>query len=155
MSTIGPITRPGTLRRARPLILSMMGLIFVAGCTAGGGTVKVTLSEWAVARDKAELPAGSIVFEVTNNGPDDLHEFVVIKTDLDPGALPTDDTGKVDEEGGGMTVEGEIEDIEVGASDSLTLDLAAGKYVLLCNIYDEAEQEAHYQEGMRIGFTVT
>jgi hypothetical protein len=27
--------------------------------------------------------------------------------------------------------------------------------VLICNIYDEAEQEAHYSEGMRTAFTVT
>jgi len=156
MSTIGPIVRPGALRRARPLILSLIGLIFVAGCTAGGGTVKVTLSEWAVARDKAELPAGSITFEVTNTGPDDVHELVVIRTDLDAGALPADSTGKVDEEGSGIEeVMGEIEDIAVGASETLTLDLAAGNYVLLCNIYSADEHEAHYQEGMRIGFKVT
>lgn len=156
MSTIGQI--PGTRhpRRLTPLIATMTGLILVAGCAAaGGGTVKVTLSEWAVQRDKAELSAGSITFEVTNNGPDDLHEFVVIKTDLAPGSLPTDSTGKVDEEGEGIEeVMGEIEDIEVGASGTLTLDLAAGKYALICNIYDEAEQEAHYHEGMRTDFTV-
>jgi uncharacterized cupredoxin-like copper-binding protein len=132
----------------------MMALILVAGCGAGGGTVKVTLSEWSVQRDKAELPAGSITFDVSNIGPDDLHEFVVIRTDLAAGSLPTDSTGKVDEAGGGMEVMGEIEDIEVGASGTLTLDLAAGKYVLICNIYTEAEDEAHYHEGMRTDFTV-
>ena len=34
------------------------------------------------------------------------------------------------------------------------LTLEAGSYVLLCNIYSEEEQEAHYAEGMRIAFTV-
>lgn len=154
MSRIGPNIQPGSRHPIRPVILSMIGVIFTAGCAAGGGTVNVTLSEWSVQRDKAELPAGSITFEVSNTGPDDIHEFVVIKTDLDAGALPTDETGAVDEAGGGMTVEGEIEDIAVGASDSLTLDLEAGSYVLLCNIYSEEEDEAHYQEGMRIDFTV-
>ena len=67
---------------------------------------------------------------------------------------PADDTGAVSESGEGMTVEGEIEDIEVGASQELTLDLEPGAYVLICNIYDEAEQEAHYQEGMRSALTV-
>ena len=155
MSTIGQIH--GTRwRRLGPLIATMTALILVAGCAAaGGGTVKVTLSEWAVQRDKAELPAGSIVFEVTNNGPDDIHEFVVIKTDLAPGSLPTDSTGAVDEEGEGIDeVMGEIEDIEVGEDATLTLDLDAGKYVLLCNIYSADENEAHYHEGMRIDFTV-
>jgi len=48
----------------------------------------------------------------------------------------------------------EIEDIPVGETQSLTVDLEAGKYVLICNIYDEAEAEAHYAEGMRTAFTV-
>jgi hypothetical protein len=33
--------------------------------------------------------------------------------------------------------------------------LAAGKYVLMCNIYDETEKESHYKMGMRTPFTVT
>jgi hypothetical protein len=37
----------------------------------------------------------------------------------------------------------------------VTLDLEAGNYVLIYNIFDEDEQEAHYQEGMRTTFTVS
>jgi hypothetical protein len=37
----------------------------------------------------------------------------------------------------------------------VTLDLEAGNYVFICNIWDEDEQEAHYQEGMRTSFTVS
>lgn len=154
MSTIGRSIQNRSRRLNRPLALTIIGLIFAAGCAAGGGTVKVTLQEWTVQRDKAELPAGSITFDVSNIGPDDIHEFVVIKTDLAPGSLPTDSTGAVDEAGGGMEVMGEIEDVTVGSSKSLTLDLAAGKYVLICNIYTEEENEAHYHEGMRTDFTV-
>jgi hypothetical protein len=91
---------------------------------------------------------------VTNKGPDDTHEFVVIRTDLDPTELPTDETGAVDESGQGIEVVDEIEDIAVGENPSLTVDLDSGSYVLICNIYDKAEQESHYQEGMRTGFTV-
>jgi len=154
MSSTVSTVRRGSRHRARALVLSMIGVIFVAGCSAGGGTVKVTLSEWSVAPDKTEISAGSVTFEVSNTGPNDIHEFVVIRTDLAAGALPVDSTGKVDEAGGGMEVEGEIEDIAVDGSDSLTLDLAAGSYILLCNIYDEDEHEAHYSEGMRAAFTV-
>ena len=152
MSTIGHTRNP---HRTLPLIGVITVLLLVAGCAASGGTVKVTLSEWSVQRDKAELPAGSITFEVSNAGPDDIHEFVVIRTDLAPGSLPTDSTGAVDEAGDGIDeVMGEIEDIDCGASDSLTLDLAAGKYVLICNVYSADENEAHYHEGMRTDFTV-
>jgi uncharacterized cupredoxin-like copper-binding protein len=44
--------------------------------------------------------------------------------------------------------------VAVGATQTLTLDLPAGAYVLICNIYDETEQEAHYSKGMRTSFTV-
>ena len=126
-----------------------------AAASSGAGTaVAVTLSEWAVANQPASVPAGSVTFTATNDGPDDIHEFVVIKTDLSLTELPTDETGAVDESGGGMEVMGEIEDIAVGASEELTLDLDPGAYVLICNIYDETEQEAHYQEGMRSALTV-
>jgi uncharacterized cupredoxin-like copper-binding protein len=63
-------------------------------------------------------------------------------------------TEAVDETGEGVTLQDEIEDIEVGDTQTLTVDLAAGSYVLICNIYDKAEKEAHYQQGMRVEFTV-
>jgi uncharacterized cupredoxin-like copper-binding protein len=125
---------------------------------AAGGTVAITLQEFAVSADPASVPAGSVTFDVTNEGPDDTHEFVVIKTDLGPTELPTDQDGAVEEGGEGMEVVDEIEDIPVGESPSLTVDLEAGNYVLICNILMEEPDgtlEAHYSEGMRTGFTVT
>jgi uncharacterized cupredoxin-like copper-binding protein len=116
--------------------------------------VEVSLQEWAVVPASASVAAGEVTFRVTNTGPEDVHEFVVLDTDLDPGALPTDATGAVTETGEGMAVVNEIEDIPVGVTQDLEVSLAAGNYVLLCNIYDQAEGEAHYQLGMRIAFTV-
>jgi uncharacterized cupredoxin-like copper-binding protein len=133
-------------------VLSGMTLV---GCqTSEATTIDVTLQEFAVIPAQDSAPAGSITFQVENTGPDDVHEFVVIKTDLAPDALPTDENGAVDEGGEGMEVIDEIEDIPVGDTPSLTVDLDAGNYVLICNIWDEEEQEAHYQMGMRTGFTV-
>ena len=125
-----------------------------APTAAGPTTVKVTLQEWAVVPAPASVAAGAVKFEVTNSGPADMHEFVIIKTDLDPGALPVDSTGTVTEGGAGMTVVDEIEDILVGQTQELSVTLAAGKYVLLCNIYSADEQEAHYTMGMRVAFEV-
>lgn len=124
------------------------------GSPAAGQTVDVTLQEWAVVPASESVAAGDVSFAVTNNGPEDVHEFVVLKTDLDAGDLPSDDTGAVDEAGEGITVIDEIEDIPVGESQDLSVVLDAGHYVLLCNIYDETEQEAHYTMGMRTNFTV-
>ncbi len=122
-----------------------------------GATVDVTLQEFAVGASPAEAPAGSVTFEVTNDGPEDVHEFVVISTDLEPTALPTDEDGAVEEDGAGIEVVDEIEDIPVGDSETLTVDLDAGPYVLICNIVQKEEGglEAHYSEGMRAGFTVS
>ena len=125
------------------------------GTPAGGATtVDVTVQEFSVLPAVASAPAGDVTFVVTNNGPDDVHEFVVIQTDLAPDALPTDENGAVDEAGDGITVIDEIEDIAVGTTEELTTTLAAGNYVLICNIYEEDEDEAHYQMGMYTAFTV-
>ena len=133
-----------------------IALAFVAGsCGGGGGTVNVTLQEFSVGTDPTSIYAGEVTFEATNEGPDDTHEFVVFQTDLGPADLPTDENGAVVEDGEGITLIGEIEDIEVGDTKSVTLDLEAGNYVFICNIWDEDEQEAHYREGMRTTFTVS
>ncbi len=140
----------------RLIMASIMGLALVAaGCGGGGEDVDVTLQEFAVGADPSSVSAGSVTFNIENIGPDDVHEFVVIRTDLDPTALPTDETGAVEETGEGMEVVDEVEDIPVGDTPTLTVDLTAGSYALICNIYDEAEQEAHYSEGMRTAFTVS
>jgi uncharacterized cupredoxin-like copper-binding protein len=122
--------------------------------TTDTGTVAVTLQEFSVGAIPSTASAGTVTFNVSNTGPDDTHEFVVISTDLDPTELPTDKTGAVLETGEGMEVIDEIEDVLVDANETLSVDLEAGPYVLICNIYDKKEKESHYQEGMRTGFTV-
>jgi uncharacterized cupredoxin-like copper-binding protein len=127
----------------------------LGACGGGGNTVNVTLQEFAIATDTATVGAGEVVFQATNDGPNDVHEFVVFRTDLGPAELPTDENGAVVETGEGIELIGEIEDIAVGDTPSVTLTLEAGNYVFICNIWDETEQEAHYQEGMRTTFTVS
>ena len=150
-------------RRSAATLAVVAALALVAtGCNSdeggsgggGDGTVAVTLQEFSVNPAPASAPAGSVTFDVTNEGPNDVHEFVVFRTDLAPDALPTGADGSVDEAGEGLTLIDEIEDIAVGDAPTLTVNLDAGNYVLICNIYDATEDEAHYQEGMFVGFTV-
>ena len=126
------------------------------GAGGGGTTVEVTLQEFAVLPAEDSAPAGDVTFSVANEGPEDTHEFVVFRTDLAPDALPTAPDGSVDEEGEGVELIDEIEDITVGDSPTLTVPLEAGSYVLICNIVEDEEDETivHYQQGMRAGFTV-
>ena len=125
-----------------------------ATAATGANSVDVTVMEFNVKTSVAEASAGDVTFKVTNEGPDDQHEFVVIKTDLRPGNLPTKNNGSVDEDGEGIEVIDELEEMDVGATDELTVSLQPGAYVLICNVYDAEENEAHYQEGMRTAFTV-
>jgi uncharacterized cupredoxin-like copper-binding protein len=126
------------------------------GATGAGTTVDVTVQEYAILPGTATAAAGTVTFDVTNNGPDDTHEFVVFKTDLAPDALPTTEDGSVDETGEGVELIDELEDIAVGDTPALTVDLAAGNYVFICNIVEQegGETVSHYQQGMRVAFTV-
>jgi uncharacterized cupredoxin-like copper-binding protein len=153
-------------RQRSVLIAGAILALILAACTAGSSasptgtatvsmgatTVNVTLKEFEVAPDVTTAPAGDVTFHVTNEGPDDVHEFVVFKTDLAPESLPTAEDGSVDEEGEGVELMDEIEDIPVGESQDVTIPLDAGSYVLICNIVED--DEVHYQMGMRTAFTV-
>jgi uncharacterized cupredoxin-like copper-binding protein len=123
--------------------------------SAGETTIEVTLQEFSIVLADSSVPAGTITFSVTNDGPDLIHEFVVIRTDLAPADLPVDDTtGAVDESGEGLEVVDELEDVEVGSTVELTVDLEAGAYVLICNIDEGTPDTSHYHQGMRTAFTV-
>lgn len=143
---------------ARRSTLAAVIAVVALGPTAcgGGGTVAVTLQEFSINPDSDSAAAGEVTFEATNEGPNDPHELVVIRTDLAPEGLPTTEEGGVDEEGEGIEVIGEIEEFPVGETESATFDLEAGSYVLICNIVEEedGELESHYVEGMRTPFTV-
>lgn len=115
--------------------------------TGGGGGVGVTLADYSVTLDSTSLSAGDVTFNVTNDAGQ-VHEFVVVKTDLAEDALPLDDGGDVDEESTEISPVDEIEDIEPGTSPSLAVTLEAGNYVALCNL------PGHYGQGMHAAFTV-
>jgi hypothetical protein len=122
-----------------------------------GGAVNVELQEFAVGVDSATAPAGEIAFNVTNTGPEDVHEFVIIRTDLALTDLPTDADGAVEEDKAGLEVIDEVEDLAVGATEPLDVNLDPGSYVFICNIVQTESDgtiEAHYAEGMRTSFTV-
>lgn len=118
------------------------------GGGGGGTTVNVTLSEFKVELDKTEIPAGNVTFQVKNTGAL-VHEFVVFKTDDAADKLPVaSGESEVNEDDASLTSMGEVEDVPVGGNKSFSADLAAGKYVAICNV------EGHYMSGMHIAFTV-
>ena len=119
-----------------------------------GTRVNVILREWAILIDVAEVDAGRIYFLVENTGPDDPHEFLVIRIgDAELADIPVVD-GRVPEDE--IDFVDEIEPFTVGSSASIVIDLPPGKYLLLCNIaeVEDGELESHYELGMRTRFNV-
>jgi len=121
-----------------------------AAASPAGTTVAITLQEWSVNPEQPSAPAGEVTFNVTNAGPAEPHELVVVKTDLDHRQLPTTTEGRVDEAGAGIEVIGEIEEFQPGETKSAPFQLVAGKYVLVCNV----AEDVHYQKGMSVPFEV-
>jgi uncharacterized cupredoxin-like copper-binding protein len=134
-----------------------LALVGGAGCassssssssSAGGsdaGGVSATEKDFEIDLSSSTGSAGSVTFNISNEGPS-THEFVIVQTDDAPDALPTKD-GAVDEDK--LTVVDEQEDIAPSTTATLTTDLEAGSYVIICNI------PGHYEAGMHAGFTVS
>jgi uncharacterized cupredoxin-like copper-binding protein len=104
--------------------------------------VKVRLKEFTVAPVPGSAKRGVIVFSVRNTGKV-AHELVVLRTKVAPGKLRV-------KRGRAILVGrvGRVGPVKPSASRMLMLTLAAGKYVLLCNL------PGHYQAGQRTGFRV-
>jgi uncharacterized cupredoxin-like copper-binding protein len=116
--------------------------------TPRGTPVNVRLEDFEVRRDAAVVPAGTVSFRILNQGPT-THELIVVRTDHAPDKLPLQSDGlTVDEEGPGVHLLDEAEGLDIDDRQTLVLDLAAGDYVLYCNL------EGHYLGGMYAALTV-
>ena len=94
-----------------------------------------------------QAKAGPVTFQVSNKSESLVHEFIVVKTDLSLDALPYNrEENEIKEDG--LSSLGEVEDLNPGESGTLTLNMAPGKYVLLCN------KAGHFKAGMAHPFTV-
>lgn len=112
------------------------------------GAVNGTETEWSISLDSYSHVAGSITFNLSNTGTI-AHEFLVVRTDLTSTALleSVDATTKrIDE--ALLDVIDEQPEYEPGAPGTVTVDLAPGHYVVMCNI------EGHYKAGMHADFDV-
>jgi uncharacterized cupredoxin-like copper-binding protein len=116
--------------------------------TPRGTPVNVRLEDFKVQRDAAVVPAGTVSFRILNQGPTS-HEFIVVRTDRDPDKLPLQRDGlTVNEEAPGIELVDEAEGLDIDDRQTLVLDLAAGNYVMYCNL------EGHYLGGMHATLTV-
>lgn len=137
------------LRLRRSLVVSAAVMLGLTAASCGGdGGIGATEVDFSITLDESSAAAGDLTFDVSNDA-EQTHEFVIFKTDLAPDALPTNEDGTVDEEGEGVELVDEIEDIEAGSTQSLTVTLDAGSYVFICNL------PGHYAQGMHTAFTAS
>jgi uncharacterized cupredoxin-like copper-binding protein len=116
--------------------------------TPSGTPVNVLLEDFKVGRDAAVVPAGTVSFRILNQGPT-THEFIVVRTDRAPDKLPLQGDGlTVNEDAPGIDLLEEAEGLDIDDRQTLVLDLAAGSYVMYCNL------EGHYLGGMHAALTV-
>ena len=101
----------------------------------------ITMMEYQIITERPDVPAGEVVFDVVNTG-EEVHEMVVIKSDMDVAALPPSAVkGEVDEAAIGELI-GAVEDVQTGTMKTGTMTLSPGRYILLCNL------TGHYEGGM-------
>jgi uncharacterized cupredoxin-like copper-binding protein len=131
----------------------LVGVLAIAATSCGGsgsgsgatGDVVVTMKDFSLAVTPGTFSAGDITFGIQNDGPS-AHEFVILRTDDAPDALPVEN-GEIPEDQ--VDLVDEAENIAPGTGTSLSANLTAGSYVLVCNL------PSHYGAGMHAAFTVT
>jgi uncharacterized cupredoxin-like copper-binding protein len=131
-----------------PLALLLGLAVTIAACSAASENipadvdVAVHMQDYKVILSVATVKAGTVRFGIKNEGGME-HSFELIKTDLPFDQLPTVDA-KAKEDG----LVKQVKSLAVGKVSVVSADLAAGKYVIICNV------AGHYQLGMRVGLKV-
>lgn len=143
-----PIALMITLTMQAPVNAVAMEAQAVSGTNATGQVIDVKEISFQIKFSKYSAQAGPITFHIVNGADDMLHEFILIQTDAPASELPTDEmTGRVQEDA--VTIITAAEDIPPANSRNITVNLAAGHYVIVCNL------PGHYEQGMRVDFNVT
>ena len=114
------------------------------------GRVTVVLKDFRVHPNVTEAKAGRLTFSAMNEGVN-THELVIIRTNLDPAALPRKEAKEspslstgylVNEDDVRIEKIDEIEEFPAGTRQKKAVFLDPGHYVLFCNI------PGHYDKGM-------
>jgi len=133
-----------------PLALLLGVALTTAACAGAAETIPpdvdlaVTMKDYKVELSVDTVKAGSVKIGVKNAGGME-HSFELIKTDLPFDKLPVDfGAAKAKEDG----LIKQVKSLGIGRVSVVTADLAAGSYVIICNV------AGHYQLGMRVALAV-
>lgn len=120
-----------------------------AAAPAAAGATEVKLIEWKI-EAPTTLKAGANTFNV--NSASGEHELVVIKSDSFA-SLPKTSGGGVDEPNlAAGAVIGRTKAVKSGKAETLSVNLPAGKYVLICNL--GFGPNSHAAKGQNLDVTV-
>jgi uncharacterized cupredoxin-like copper-binding protein len=126
----------------------MFRVVTVTSPAAERAYIPAALSEWHVAVP-TPIKAGTVNLEAANFGTIQ-HELLVFKSDLTPSDYPVDKTGNIIEDGPGITLVSDGDNIDPGRTQTRTVDLTKpGSYLFVCNI------PGHFKAGMFSEVTVT
>jgi uncharacterized cupredoxin-like copper-binding protein len=94
------------------------------------------------------LKSGKSTFTISNFGTVP-HELLIFKSNLAPTAYPHDAAGNIIEDGPGVSLVSDGENIDPSGAQTRTVDLKPGTYLFVCNI------PGHFKQGMFQVVTVT
>jgi uncharacterized cupredoxin-like copper-binding protein len=118
------------------------------GIVYGAPNLDLSKATMGMRLSPSSAPAGEVTFTVKNSSKDTIHEMIVMYRQDPSNLLPfIENENRVDEDKAGD--KGEVSELNPGQSGSLTVTLAPGKYVLVCNV------PGHYGAGMWAEFEVT
>jgi uncharacterized cupredoxin-like copper-binding protein len=135
------------------LLATAIGLAFIAAALVsradatprGPSVVRVSERDFHITLVHGRISAGTVLFRVTNRGPDE-HEFIVIHADR---GLPMRPDGiTLDEDALEKSIVGSVEPAPAGETHVLRLQLKPGRYALVCNMF------GHYMGGMHAALVV-
>lgn len=143
--------------RAALASIPMLLMFTATPCALADGTVNVTLEDTSeggnlsgmrITATPGSVKAGRVTIHATNKSQALVHESIVVLPPANGAPLPYDDKeGRVIEKR--IKDLREVPDLPPGKSGSLTVRLAPGNYLLICN------QPSHYKAGMWTKLTVT
>jgi uncharacterized cupredoxin-like copper-binding protein len=111
-------------------------------------TTNSSIRGMMIKTDTTDVKAGQVIFKVSNDSKDLVHEMIVVSVVEPNMPLPYDRKGdRVDE--AKINDLGEAPDLKPGEKKTLRLTLSPGNYILMCN------QPDHYKNGMKINLVVT
>jgi uncharacterized cupredoxin-like copper-binding protein len=137
------------MTRAIRLLTLTCGALLLAACApdaSNAAPVAVELADFRVILDPAEIPAGRLVFQTTNESSALVHEIEIFAATEAGAVLPVSESVA---DTTGLHLVDEIENIVPGGRASLVVDLAPGTYLVICNL------PGHYGNGMWAYLTVT